>query len=364
MKRLAAQVDLAARASNMKKIIGIIAIIGLAIVGYVVFVRPAPQSATTMHTEVVYDAVVPEIGSAEGTLVHISFPPMASLFSVDSATAEGRNILTLLQQSAETNTPVRVTVAHQKDIGSIVINVQELSPAAIAAYREKMKPAMQLSDENDTTDNSRFTSQLFKTISDTIVYDHVDTVATPPSITGDADVDAYLQKKAEERGYQLRHQADESRLVDVGGKKLQPEAAESLKALQAAAKKEGMTITFVSGYRSVADQRRIVLNKLGTYDKDALLAGKLDSKIDDILVVSSMPGYSKHHTGYTVDIACGNYDLSNAFMQTPCYQWLSKNNFANARAYNFVPSYPKGIANQGPNPESWEFIWVPDSYLE
>lgn len=292
MKHLAVLVDLVARVSNMKKVVGIVLIVILIIMCWFLF-RPRAVSQTNENV-----AIVGEI--------QIKERPVSSVASDSPAEPE----------------------------------------------------------ESDVKDNSRFTSQFFKTISDTIVYDHVDTVATPPSITGDADVDVYLQKKAENRGYQLRHQADESRLVDVGDKKLQPEAAESLSALQAAAKKERMTITFVSGYRSVADQRRIVLNKLGTYDKDALLAGKRDTNIDDILVVSSMPGYSKHHTGYTVDIACGNYDLSNAFMQTPCYQWLSHDNFANARAYNFVPSYPKGIANQGPNPESWEFIWVPDSYLE
>lgn len=222
----------------------------------------------------------------------------------------------------------------------------------------------QTDGEERTLDDAQFTAQKFKTISDTVRYDNVDTAITAPYIVNDTAVDAYLQKKAEERGYQLRHRADESRLVSFGGQRLQPEAVESLKTMQAAAKKEGMNITFVSGYRSIADQRRIVVNKLGTYIKDDLLAGKLDTKIEGILVVSSIPGYSKHHTGYTIDIACGNYDLSNAFMKTKCYEWLSKDNFKNARVYNFIPSYPVGIENQGPNPESWEFMWVPSNYLE
>lgn len=222
----------------------------------------------------------------------------------------------------------------------------------------------QTDGEEETSDDTQFTSQKFKTISDTVRYDHVDTATVAPYIVNDTAVDAYLQKKAEARGYQLRHQADELRLVAIQGQRLQPEAAESLKQMQAAAKKEGMNITFVSGYRSVADQRRIVVNKLGAYNKEDLLAGKLDTQIEGILVVSSMPGYSKHHTGYTIDIACGNYDLSNSFMKTKCYEWLSKDNFKNARAYNFIPSYPAGIGNQGPNPESWEFIWVPNKYLE
>ncbi len=226
------------------------------------------------------------------------------------------------------------------------------------------QPVEQIDGEEETSNDSQFTSQKFKTISDTVKYDHVDTATTAPYIVNDAAVDAYLQKKAVARGYQLRHQADESHLVAYASQRLQPEVVESLKTMQAAAKKEGMNITFVSGYRSIADQRRIVLNKLGTYTKEDVLAGKLDATIESILVVSSLPGYSKHHTGYTIDIACGNYDLSNAFMKTKCYEWLSKDNFKNARAHNFIPSYPVGIENQGPNPESWEFVWVPSNYLE
>lgn len=220
--------------------------------------------------------------------------------------------------------------------------------------------------EADVADdpNARFTSAVFATIADTVRYQHVEETPTAPFITNDAAVDAYLQQKAEARGYQLRYQANESRLIALQGKRLQPEAAERLQALQAAAKKEGMNITFVSGYRSIADQRRIVVNKLGTFNREDLLAGKLDAQIESILVVSSLPGYSKHHTGYTVDLACGNTDLSNAFMQTKCYEWLSQDNFKNARAYNFIPSYPVGVERQGPDPESWEFVWVPDSYLE
>jgi len=225
-------------------------------------------------------------------------------------------------------------------------------------------------DSTDTTDeevedHSQFTSQFFANISNTVAYDHATVSAIAPMITGDTGVDTYVRTKAEARGYRMRPVADsESRLVSFVGQRLQPEALESLKKLQADAKKEGMTITFVSGYRSQDYQRGIFTKKLGIYDKEDLLAGKLDTQLDAILEVSSIPGYSKHHSGYTIDIACNSYELTNVFMQTNCYKWLAKDNFKNARAYNFIPSYPIGIENQGPDPESWEFIWVPGDLLK
>lgn len=222
----------------------------------------------------------------------------------------------------------------------------------------------EVAETEEVLDESKFTAQFFKNISDTITYDHVSANNTPSTITGDTEVDDYIRAKAIARGYKLRHQADESRLVNVQGQRLQPEASTSLKQLQAAAKNQGMVVTFVSGYRSIAKQREIFLGKLGNYDKQKLLDGELDAKLDSILEASSVPGYSKHHTGYTVDIACNSYELTNAFMNTTCYKWLAKDNFKNARAYNFIPSYPVGIENQGPDPESWEFIWVPSGLLK
>lgn len=214
-------------------------------------------------------------------------------------------------------------------------------------------------------DNTKFTSDFFKTISDTVTYGNATILASAPSITGDVEVDAYIHAKAEARGYKMRPVAtDESQLIALQGQRLQQAASISLKKLQAAAKKQGLTITFVSGYRSPSYQQGIVTKKLGTYNKENLLAGKMDAQLDAILKVSSIPGYSKHHSGYTIDIACNSYELTNAFMQTDCYKWLAKDNFKNARAYNFIPSYPVGIENQGPDPESWEFIWVPSDLLK
>ena len=68
------------------------------------------------------------------------------------------------------------------------------------------------------------------------------------------------------------------------------------------------------------------------------------------------PGHSKHHTGYAIDVAAAQGDLT--FGRTQTYAWMAANNFANAKAHGWIPSYPEGSKPAGPNPEPWEFVWV------
>ena len=70
--------------------------------------------------------------------------------------------------------------------------------------------------------------------------------------------------------------------------------------------------------------------------------------------VTAPPGYSRHHSGYTIDIS-GSTPI---FANSPGFDWISKDNYANSREFGFIPSYPPNTPNQGPNPEEWEYIWV------
>lgn len=70
---------------------------------------------------------------------------------------------------------------------------------------------------------------------------------------------------------------------------------------------------------------------------------------------SAPPGYSKHHTGYVLDIAQAGY---REFEGTPGHRWVSENGWANLLAHGWVPSYPDGATLQGPSPEPWEIAWV------
>ncbi len=71
----------------------------------------------------------------------------------------------------------------------------------------------------------------------------------------------------------------------------------------------------------------------------------------------AVPGYSKHHTGYAIDVRSST-GSGFAFADTEAYRWLAADNFANAKAFGWVPSYPEGSAPAGPVPEPWEFVWA------
>lgn len=110
-------------------------------------------------------------------------------------------------------------------------------------------------------------------------------------------------------GY-VNGRAKSIRLGSIGnGKKLRVDAAAQFNKMKAAAKRAGVTLTPVSGFRSMAEQKRLyALYKAGK--------GNLAAR----------PGYSNHQGGVAVDVATGGSYSSKA------YKWLAKN----ARQYGFV----------------------------
>lgn len=178
------------------------------------------------------------------------------------------------------------------------------------------------------------------------------------------EVDSYIKAKAEARGYQQRGFADETELISFEGTKTRPEVKNAYINMRNEMLEEGIRLHFVSAYRSSTHQRRIFTNKINIANPRDILTGAHDAKIDEILIVSSIPGYSKHHSGYAVDFGCGNDYLVYSFNETECYAWLSENNFENAKRFGFIPSYPEGVESQGPNPEPWEYVWVGSDYIK
>jgi D-alanyl-D-alanine carboxypeptidase len=111
---------------------------------------------------------------------------------------------------------------------------------------------------------------------------------------------------------------------------LVPTAASAWRSLKAAARDDGVTVYLASAYRSVARQIEIIRAKL-----DAGMP------IDEILTLCAAPGYSEHHTGRAVDIACpGSPALEVEFEHTDAYQWLD----CHAARFGFSLSYPRGNA--------------------
>ncbi len=117
--------------------------------------------------------------------------------------------------------------------------------------------------------------------------------------------------------------------------RLAPAAASALKAMVAAAARDGVSLQVVSGYRSFDTQRRLLRRKL---DHGRPLAA--------VLAVNALPGFSEHHSGCALDLTTPGVPAADAaFGDTRAYAWL----IAHADRYGFALSYPAG------NPHGIEF---------
>ena len=213
-----------------------------------------------------------------------------------------------------------------------------------------------------------FSPNGFKYFYDNFQYGNLREASVAPHITGHTEADERIIKIAEKRGYRLRELADPDDLVFIDSHRLQPMAMTAWEKLKAEALSYGLELDLISGFRTVDRQREIFLDllhraaedKTGRGFKDEEIAeGKADEAIEQILKDSSIPGYSKHHTGYTIDIVdAGSGKPFTEFAQTKGYKWLSQNNYLNAKRFGFIPSYPPGATRQGPDPEAWEYVWV------
>lgn len=211
---------------------------------------------------------------------------------------------------------------------------------------------------------AQFTPEQFRNLYRLVAYPNTQEIVTPPAITSNQQADTRILEVAQKRGYRLSAvpvspitKLDEKYLDDDD--LLQAHAAIAWQELKAAAAKEGIPLTLVSGYRSVDYQRDLFLGRLralGATNAD-IAAGRADNLISKVLEVAAPPGYSRHHTGYTIDLACNSIGL-HAFTRTACFKWLSADNYLNAKRYGFIPSYPEGASTQGPEAESWEYVWV------
>ncbi|MCC5953407.1 MAG: S-layer homology domain-containing protein [Acidimicrobiia bacterium] len=178
----------------------------------------------------------------------------------------------------------------------------------------------------------------------------------PPPITGNAAADDRIRLLAERRGYSRRPQAT-GPFGSADGLPMHPRAAGAYHEMKAALAAEvGVQLRAVSAYRSVDDQRRSFLSRLSV-SPSQIAAGQADGAVDSLLAWVAPPGYSKHQTGYAVDVVQGNGTVGG-FEFTAAFRWLAADNYRNARRFGFLPSYPPDGGQQGPNPEPWEYVFV------
>ncbi|OOS05331.1 LD-carboxypeptidase LdcB, LAS superfamily [Moraxella cuniculi DSM 21768] len=119
--------------------------------------------------------------------------------------------------------------------------------------------------------------------------------------------------------------------------KIHQEAKAALQELVNAARRDGVSLTPGSIFRSVARQKQIVANKKSQ-----------GQSARQIYYTSSHPGFSEHHTGLTVDFS----PIENSFANTAGYRWLVKN----ANQYGWYQSFTKDYtAYSGIAVEPWHW---------
>lgn len=233
----------------------------------------------------------------------------------------------------------------------------------IIALVKKDEPKQSQVTQKKTLQN--FTADQFKHLYNTFAYPNTQEVTSPPQITGNPQADSRIQQLAEKRGYELRSipVAPISKTYEKdleGDDLLQPLALSGWQDLKAAAKKDSIPLRLLSGYRSIEYQRNLLVQRLsvaGAYTAD-IANGLADAKVDVVLSKTAPPGYSRHHTGYTIDLACYPNGGFVEFEKSSCFSWIKADNYKIAKENGWIPSYPNGTQKQGPEPEPWEYVWV------
>jgi LAS superfamily LD-carboxypeptidase LdcB len=219
------------------------------------------------------------------------------------------------------------------------------------------------SDLEPKTGLRTFSGNEFRLLYDNLLLPNTVKIDIPPVISGNDIADARIRQVAEARGYKIRVNSA-SVLPFIDGYPLQADVHTNWKKMQSAATNEGLNMTIVSAYRNIEDQRQLFVSRLQAEGVSIanVAAGTADKEIDTILITTAIPGYSKHHSGYTVDLLCQGWAFEN-FKNSPCHQWLLANNYQNAKKYGFIPSYPMDADLQGPEPEAWEYVYVGSQIL-
>jgi LAS superfamily LD-carboxypeptidase LdcB len=207
-------------------------------------------------------------------------------------------------------------------------------------------------------ENKVFSGNELRLLYDNILLPNTNKVNTPPIITGNDIADARIRVIAEKRGYKLRNVATDTPTY-YDGFRLQLNVREAWSRMQKSILNEGLNMSIVSTYRSVEEQRELFLSRLFAEEVNLseIAAGTVDEKVDKILTTTALPGYSKHHSGYTIDLLCSGWIFED-FYKSDCNDWLTKNNYENSLKFGFIPSYPLDADLQGPDPEAWEYVYV------
>ena len=119
---------------------------------------------------------------------------------------------------------------------------------------------------------------------------------------------------------------------------------DSLLNMREEAKKDGIYLVFLSGYRSIDLQNDIFYSLKSIRNQEAAERAK----------VSAPPGYSEHSTGFAIDIGDATQretDFEPEFENTDAYRWLIRN----AAKFHFKLSFNKNNKHIDYEPWHWRY---------
>lgn len=127
--------------------------------------------------------------------------------------------------------------------------------------------------------------------------------------------------------------------------KMRAAAAEAFLRMKEAARRDGVAIIPISGFRPVAYQKELFLRAIKNHGSEKTAAKWV-----------APPGYSEHATGWALDLGDESFpvtDVEPTFDKTPAFQWLQNH----ALEFHFEVSFPKNNS-QGVNYEPWHWRFV------
>ena len=119
---------------------------------------------------------------------------------------------------------------------------------------------------------------------------------------------------------------------------------DSLLKMREEAKKDGIYLVFLSGYRSKNLQKEIFYSLKSIRNQEAAERAR----------VSAPPGYSEHSTGFAIDIGDATQretDFETEFENTDAFKWLIKN----AAKFHFKLSFKKDNKYIDYEPWHWRY---------
>ena len=119
---------------------------------------------------------------------------------------------------------------------------------------------------------------------------------------------------------------------------------DSLLKMKDEAKKDGIYLVFLSGYRSINLQKDIFYSIKSVRNQEASERAR----------VSAPPGYSEHSTGFAIDIGDATQretDFETEFENTDAFKWLMKN----AAKFHFKLSFTKDNKYIDYEPWHWRY---------